>query len=239
MFVETMQRIATFKFPPSPCEYLPHQQSQLECELRAELDPMEYMQRLKEGWRRFGPVVFRPDCLECRSCQSLRIPVATFRQSAGQRRTWKRNQGEMELLVGTPVASSERLELLTKFHEHGHQVKGWPADEDYDLRLKLHVTNPLPTEEWSYWIGERLVGVGYVDPLPEGLSAVYFFHDPAEHRRSLGTFNILKMVEAARRRGLPHVYLGYYVEGCRSMEYKARFRPNEILAAADWRSFVK
>ena len=26
-----------------------------------------------------------------------------------------------------------------------------------------------------------------------------------------------------------NAYLGYYVAGCRSLEYKARFRPNEIL----------
>jgi arginyl-tRNA--protein-N-Asp/Glu arginylyltransferase len=37
------------------------------------------------------------------------------------------------------------------------------------------------------------------------------------------------VIAAARERHLPHVYLGYYVEGCRSLEYKARFRPNEVL----------
>ncbi|HKQ40385.1 MAG TPA: arginyltransferase, partial [Verrucomicrobiae bacterium] len=26
-----------------------------------------------------------------------------------------------------------------------------------------------------------------------------------------------------------HVYLGYRVAGCRSMEYKAQFRPHELL----------
>ena len=33
----------------------------------------------------------------------------------------------------------------------------------------------------------------------------------------------------ARAWGLPHVYLGYYVAGCGSLEYKARFRPNEVM----------
>ena len=37
------------------------------------------------------------------------------------------------------------------------------------------------------------------------------------------------MIDRARRQRLPHVYLGYYVEGCRSLEYKRRFAPNEIL----------
>jgi len=36
-------------------------------------------------------------------------------------------------------------------------------------------------------------------------------------------------VELARERGIPHVYLGYRVEGCASMRYKADFRPHEVL----------
>ena len=97
--------------------------------------------------------------------------------------------------------------------------------------------NPFETEEWCYYLGSRLVAVGYVDSLPEGLSAIYFYYDPDERRRSLGTYNVLAAIEAARQRGLPHVYLGYYVEGGRSVEYKARFRPNEVLGPdGEWRS---
>ncbi len=70
--------------------------------------------------------------------------------------------------------------------------------------------------------------------MPQGLSAIYFVHDPAQHRRSLGTFKILKLIEAARRRHVPHFYLGYYVEGCRSLEYKKKFHPNEILTDGRW-----
>jgi arginine-tRNA-protein transferase len=92
------------------------------------------------------------------------------------------------------------------------------------------VDNPFATEEWSYYAGNRLIGVGYVDRLPGALSAIYFFHDPDERRRSLGTFNVLAILEAARAQRIPYVYLGYYVEGCRSLEYKARFKANEVLA---------
>ena len=141
-------------------------------------------------------------------------------------------------MIGTPAITPERLRLFTEFHEHGHQTKGWPAPEPEESALDLYVLNPFPTEEWSYWINERLVGVGYVDALPEGLSAIYFFHDPDQRGRSLGTFHILKMIEAAKERQLPHVYLGYYVEGCRSLEYKAKFRPNEILNGNGWEMFT-
>jgi arginine-tRNA-protein transferase len=99
--------------------------------------------------------------------------------------------------------------------------------------------NPFRTEEWTYYLGRRLIAVAYVDALAEALSAIYCYYDPAEKARSLGTFNVLSLLASARERGLPHVYLGYYVAGCRSMEYKRNFRPNEVLRSdGTWRRHV-
>ena len=87
-------------------------------------------------------------------------------------------------------------------------------------------------------MNDRLVGVGYVDPLPSSLSAIYFYYDTDLEDRSLGTFNVLSVLASARQRGKLWVHLGYYVEGCRSLEYKARFQPNELRGPdGDWRSF--
>jgi hypothetical protein len=73
-----------------------------------------------------------------------------------------------------------------------------------------------------------LLGVGYMDALPEALSAIYFYYGAEGRSRSLGTFHVLSMIASAQERGLLHAYLGYYVAGCRSLEYKARYRPNEV-----------
>ena len=82
--------------------------------------------------------------------------------------------------------------------------------------------------------------MGYVDTLPEALSAIYFYHGAEGQSRSLGTFHVLAMIASARERELPYVYLGYYVAGCRSLEDKARFRPNEVLRAdGEWEAFTK
>ena len=225
-----------FLTPASPCEYLPDRLSQLHYEVRLGMRPEDYMDRLRAGWRRFGPAVFRPECPSCRMCQSLRVPVVSFQPNEGQRRAWKRNAGEVTIRIGTPSISPEKLDLLAKFHRHGHQTKGWPSAGGAELDLL--VSNPFPTQEWAYYVDARLIAVGYVDVLPEGLSAIYFYWDPAERHRSLGTFNILAMLAAARDRHLPHVYLGFYVEGCRSLEYKGRFRPNEVLGAeGEWKAF--
>jgi arginine-tRNA-protein transferase len=50
---------------------------------------------------------------------------------------------------------------------------------------------------------------------------------------------MLQTIELARRLDKPYAYFGYYVAGCASMSYKARFRPCEILGTDDiWRAFT-
>jgi arginyl-tRNA--protein-N-Asp/Glu arginylyltransferase len=232
-----MESTVTFISNLSRCEYLPDRLWQLRYQISREIRAEDYMDRLRGGWRRSGWVVYRPECPSCRMCQSLRVPTASFRPNTSQRRAWTKNEGNVTIRIRRPSSSPEKLELFAKFHGHGHETKGWPEANQPDL--DLFCSNPFGTEEWAYHLGDRLVGVGYVDALPEGLSAIYFFHDPAEGHRSLGTFNILAIIASARERGLPHVYLGYYVEGCRSLEYKARFRPNEVLGVEGaWEPFV-
>jgi len=42
-------------------------------------------------------------------------------------------------------------------------------------------------------------------------------------------------VRRAREDGLPFVYLGYWVHGSAKMDYKARYRPLEVLDPSGWR----
>jgi Arginine-tRNA-protein transferase, C terminus len=49
-----------------------------------------------------------------------------------------------------------------------------------------------------------------------------------------GSFVILDHIEKARRLGLPHVYLGYWVEGSKKMGYKAAYLPQERLGLHGW-----
>jgi arginine-tRNA-protein transferase len=45
---------------------------------------------------------------------------------------------------------------------------------------------------------------------------------------------ILDHIQAAREQGMPHVYLGYWVQGSQKMAYKARFKPMEALTREGW-----
>jgi arginine-tRNA-protein transferase len=226
-----MESLYTFTTGPSECVYLPDQDWSLNYEVFGELSPAEYQARLNEGWRRFGFSLFKPQCPSCRKCQSLRVPVATFQPDRSQRRAIAANEGDVRLTIGPPTVTDDKLELYDRFHAFQHDTKGWPAHENETAAAyrSSFIENPFPTEEWSYRLGDKLIGVGYVDHLPAGYSAIYFFYDPEQRERSLGTYNVLSILREAAKRGLPYVYLGYYVEGCRSLEYKGRFRPHEVI----------
>ena len=80
----------------------------------------------------------------------------------------------------------------------------------------------------------QLAACALVDALADGLSLVYSFYEPGLARRSLGSFIILDHVVQADLHGIPYVYLGYWVQGSPKMDYKARFRPVEVLKGQVW-----
>jgi arginine-tRNA-protein transferase len=89
-----------------------------------------------------------------------------------------------------------------------------------------------------YRINGVLVAVGVVDVLPTGLSSVYVFYD-ADFSHSvapLGKYTVLREIAWAREQGLPYYYLGYYIESCPKMRYKADYAPSQLLCpkTASW-----
>ena len=235
-----MESLYRYVAPASPCGYLPEQFWRLEYEHVAALTPAEYMERMLQGWRRFGTVLFRPRCRACTACRSLRVVVERFRPDRSQRRARQANEGVVERRIGLPSVSLAKLLLYDRYHAFQAENKGWPSHPAKDAwgYASSFVDNPFPTQEWCYYLGGRLVGVGYVDDLPGGLSAIYFFYDPSERQRSLGTWNVLSLLAEAAARQIPYVYLGYYVAGCPSMTYKSRFVPNQLLGLdGRWRDF--
>jgi len=79
-----------------------------------------------------------------------------------------------------------------------------------------------------------LIAVALTDVLANGLSMVYSFFDTELDRKSLGTYMILDHIKRARKMGLPYVYMGYWVDGSRKMDYKTRFQPQEHLSLSGW-----
>jgi len=207
-------------------------QASLEIRVQVDVSPAELESMLERGWRRFGPVYFRPACADCDACVTLRIPAATFRPSKSQRRA-RKNASHLVRRVGRPMVDDERLALYTRWHAHREQSRGWeesPVDAEryaFDFAFEHPCVREVSFRDPQQ--DGRLVGLGIVDDTGASLSAVYFFWDPELARSSLGTAHIVMLVEEAQARGLSHVYLGYRVEGCASLEYKGRFGPHELL----------
>ena len=218
---------------PRACSYLPAERASLEVEVRVDVTPPEMQGLLERGWRRFGPVYFRPACAACSECVSLRVPVDGFAPSKTQRRV-ARACARLRREVGPPRVDDARLALHARWHAVRERTRGWEPSEQTPERYEMELAMPHPcAREAAFYdddAGGRLVGVGLHDAVPDALSAVYFFHDPDYARWSLGVANVLSLVEDARASGRRHLYLGYRVAGCASLRYKAAYRPHELLA---------
>ncbi len=224
-----MKVVAKFLSSPDRCGYLPDRNWQLEYEYVSELSPAEYMEKLRAGWRKYGYALFRPMCKNCNECQPIRIAVDRFDPNRSQKRTMKANQ-DIVVEIGPAHLTREKYDLYLRHHNHHVKTVGWPEP---DLNTSItHLNslsdNPFAIQEWCHYLDDKLVGVCYVDPIPDGFSAVYSVYDPLLNKRSLGTWMVLSIIEKARELKLPYVYLGYLVQGCRSMRYKSKFNAHEI-----------
>lgn len=194
------------------------------------LSPEEYEAKMDEGWRKFGPVLFRPICHTCNACRSLRIPVADFQPSRSQRRALASNAA-LTIRFDSPTVDPVRLALYNRYHDAKERQHGWPeAEKTAEDYIFSFLQSPVPVVEISIWEEETLLGVVITEVTPNTVSGVYHYYEPAEERRSLGTFAMLQTLELARLLEKPWAYFGYYVADCPSLSYKNRFRPCELLS---------
>lgn len=223
-----------FESDEEPCPYLPGRLAKNETRLVLRLSPGEYERELQRGWRLFGPMLFRPICDGCRECVSLRVPVETFKPSKTQRRILNRNR-DIALEVGEPRLDDERYALFLRFHEERSESRGWPPTEmergDYESAF---VMNSADTLEFRYRLEGRLVAIAYVGRTHHSLNSIYAYYDPSLGARSLGTYDVLREIDYARTEELSYLYLGFRIEDCPSMAYKAKFRPHELFDGKAW-----
>lgn len=227
-----LDSLAIAPSPPTPCPYLPGRDSRLVL-LRPRTFTADFYHRLMDlNFRRLGASVYRPQCDGCTECRQLRVSVPRFQPSRAQRRCLARNR-DVAVAMGDPEPTAEKQVIYQRYLASRHQGEmtgSWQEFRDF-----LYAGPPL-AREVVYRAGERLVGAGIVDVLPEAMSAVYFYFDPALADRSPGTFNVLCLLAECQRRRLPWLYLGYYVAGSRTMSYKSAYRPHETLGSdGQWR----
>jgi arginine-tRNA-protein transferase len=137
-----------------------------------------------------------------------------------------------------PRATAEQFQLFAAYQRSRHRDSDMAAMGYADYRNMVEDSAVRTTVVEMRDAAGALAAVSLVDRLDDGISAVYSFYDPAQGRRSLGTWAILWLVEECRRQGLPYVYLGYWIAQSPKMAYKARFPALERLADGAWVPFV-
>ena len=194
------------------------------------------------GFRRSQTVAYRPSCLDCQACVSVRVVAGEFEASNAQRRNMRMND-DLVVTECRPWATAEQFELLQRYLASRHPGGGMAAMDEIDYADMVEhtaVSSFIIEYREPSRDGEqgRLVGACLTDRQGDGLSMIYSFYDPEhEARTGLGNYIILDHIRRAAEAELPYVYLGYWVEGSQRMQYKIRYRPLERLGPTGWQRF--
>lgn len=196
-----------------------------------------YPHALDWGFRRSGNLLYRPHCPDCRACVPVRIDCAAFAPRRKHRRCLARN-ADLRCAVVPGQRSDEQLALYQRYLGARHRGGGMDSHgavdyerfllSDWSRTVFLEIRGPDATGH------DALLAVAVTDVASNGLSAVYTYYDPDCSARGLGTYAILQQIDWARRRGLPHLYLGYWINGHAKMDYKRRFPALEAYDGMQW-----
>jgi leucyl-tRNA---protein transferase len=224
-----------FVTAPLPCPYLPGRfERRLVTELAGRQVGPLHDALSRAGFRRSHGIAYVPVCRDCTACAAVRVMTGSFNPNRTQRRIWTRNADL--LIVERPPRATQEQFLLFRAYQQARHGGGEMARMDFCDYQTLVEDTPVDTmiDEVRHPDG-TLLGACLTDRMADGFSAVYSFFDPRQDRRSLGTFMILWLIERARSLDLPYVYLGFWVENCAKMAYKANFRPIEAFTGDGWR----
>ena len=223
-----------FVTPVHPCSYFNDRQAvTLVVDPTTKLDMMQYTELSALGFRRSGSHVYRPHCPDCRDCIPIRIEVARFSPNRSQQRIWRKNKN-IELIRRPADYDEEHYALYRRYIQSRHPDGGMDKD-DPDQYRHFVTTDWCNTDLFELREAGKLMAVAVTDRLENALSAVYTFYDPAEPVRSLGTWAILRQIEACREQNLKWLYLGYWIPDSPKMQYKSRFQPFEYFDGQRWR----
>jgi arginine-tRNA-protein transferase len=220
------------------CPYVP---GRAERKLIVELEPQDaerfFGDLSRAGFRRSHRFAYRPACRDCAACIPVRIVVARFGHTRSTRRIRNSNR-DLGTALAPARATPEQFRLFSAYQRlrHGDSDMATMSWGDYRAMVE---DSPVRTRIAEFRDGEgKLAAASLIDLLDDGISAVYSFYDPLQPKRSLGSWSILWLVEECRRRGLPYVYLGYWIGASPKMAYKARFPALESLTPAGWAEFA-
>jgi arginine-tRNA-protein transferase len=230
------QNIAFYTSPPHNCGYLPGRSAVTAfADPDTLLDTATYSGLAEIGFRRSGAHVYRPHCPDCQACVAARIPVVAFRPNRSQRRVLRQTPA-LEVHILEPSFRDEQFALYQRYITARH-LGGGMDDTAPDKYLEFLASPWSRTEFVEFRHHGQLLAVAVTDVLNRGLSCVYTFFDPDFTALSPGRQTLLWQIAETHRRGLSHLYTGYWIDECRKMQYKQEYRPFELFLDNRWQRF--
>lgn len=227
------ERIRLFLTQPTDCGYLPNRQSRnLVCDPQFHYDKLTHTVLSQQGFRRSGSFMYRPQCSGCNACIPMRVRVRDFTPNRSDRRCIKANQN-LDVIPRPASFVAEHFSLYSQYLKWRHP-DGNMQEHDAEAYADFFISDWADTVLYEFRQGQTLLAVAVTDQLNDGLSAMYCFYDHRYPKRSLGTYAILWQLEKAKQSGLPWLYLGYWIDGCKKMQYKERFQPAEYFINNSW-----
>lgn len=179
---------------------------------------------LRSGWRKFGMYYYKPECPQCQSCSPLRVVVKDFKISKSMRRCWNKGKQVFTISIDKPKFSDRAFEIYQKHS----QIRFNQKSGDKEHFIESFYLPSAPMLQTNLYLGNELMGVGYLDICDDGMSSVYFAFDPVISDYSPGTFSILAEIDYVKQQNKDYYYLGYWVKNCQALDYKQRFHPCEV-----------
>ena len=226
---------------PYTCNYLPgNQATTLFVDPGYNVEESTFSHYTQQGFRRSGNLIYRPQCRDCQSCVSVRVPVKEFRPNRSQRRTWLKNQ-DLDVVLVPGQYDPSHFDLYRRYQASRHPDSSMNNADPalYEEFLFSHFADTHIIEfhaPATQGCESKLIAVAVIDMLPAALSAVYTFFDPDLSTRGLGIYAVLWQMRYAQQVGLDWVYLGYWIENCAKMDYKANFRPLQVYRNRRWQT---
>jgi arginine-tRNA-protein transferase len=227
-------KLLLFATPAHACSYLPERDATtlfVDPEFPKEIGVYTLLSR--NGFRRSGEHVYRPNCEACSACVPVRVPVDRFVPRRSQRRTLRANR-DVDVIVRENTFCEEHFLLYDRYLGARHANGGMDNPTRKQYREFL-LSSWADTLLYEFRLGTRLIAVAVADRLMDGLSSVYTFFDPQLRGRGIGTYCILWQIEETRRLGLDWLYLGYWIAESPKMLYKKEFMPQERFVDGRWR----
>lgn len=224
-----------FLTAPSPCPYLSdREERKLFTHLSGRRAGVLHQLLSDHGFRRSQNLIYRPACLDCDACLSIRVVAPQFVPSERHRRVMRRN-ADIRSEVVAAAATPEQYDLFRRYLDARHADGGMTQMSYLDYEFMVEDT-PVQSQLVEYRLTKdgpdgyegQLVATVLTDVLADGLSMVYSFYDPDMPRRGLGNFMILDHIARLSGEETGYLYLGYWVKNSPKMAYKAAYQPLEV-----------